>query len=297
MESQQTRLIKALQRVHRDVQQSIKEEDMNEIVAIVRACGFDFESVPESSASHIESGELQTNDGMVGDESQVFGSTRKAASGRKTVGNKQDATDVAPRSCGYSKKRRRKVETDDHVQEPVTEASTGTGICFDDGVDIQMPPLEEPVSSKAAELYQDPVTSPNITLDPETRLAVPDLDYSTFCQANKPLHLEPQYQSGAAAWELDEAQQSTMIDDSGTYHFTIRPQESDQDSDMAEPSSIFSIGPDWENMLWWDPSLVYDMGTDELGSGADSLDHSLSCDRDEVLGRGSMGTLDADAFK
>ena len=89
IESQHMRLIQALQKVHRDVRQFVKEEDMNEIVQIVKACGFDFENMKDPK-SNIKDGvfEVMHSDVKQNDTSPSVGSTCKGSKVRD--GNAED---------------------------------------------------------------------------------------------------------------------------------------------------------------------------------------------------------------
>lgn len=310
MESQQTRLIKALQKVHRDVQQAIKEEDMKEIVQIVRQCGFDFESMPETSASHIESGDLHTRHGTIGIEGRVATAPRKRRPGKESTGDRQQRIDGIPMSDRSPDKRKR-----GEINDPITTAlpehsDTDQGIVpetsstvpndsSDDGLEFQASPSKRRKSSTFVGLVgnhrgldngDDQAACLNILSDLETLLEAPLADQSMRLDAEHTSHAaenpyqailpSTQYTSHTTAeYEpypiicgVDDFPPSVVSHAEGSDSFLNAPRQPDSAAAAIDPAtSTFVADFDWESTLWWDPSLVFDMDVGNPGLGVDSV--------------------------
>lgn len=292
MESQQTRLIEALQKVHRDVQQSIKEEDMNEIVRIVRACGFDFEGVPQGPASDIENGSPESKHEPVRNESNVPSTNFERGTGKKSTDDKHQPPNIIHQGDGCAKKRKRGQPNDqidsttaksselcgEDATEDITNIRNGYS---DDRIEPQASPLKRRKSATSAGLtedypnagnYWDQVAGVISPSDPETLFAAQFPGQSTEASPQHTSYSIPQWPSMVPTHGLDDSSQPPICND-GDHHDVVNgPRETDLTVDAIDAlSSAFSAGHDLESTLWWDPSLVFDMETGKLGLGVDDL--------------------------
>lgn len=296
MESQQTRLIKALQRVHRDVRQSIKEEDMNEIVQIVQACGFDFESVPDMPASHMGNSKLHAKPKGIETETPFNVTPLKKGAGKKITGEKQRAADNTHETGQIAKKRKRgkpdglvqtaAAENSNTHREAVQEGQPTIQSGYSDGAhDPETSPLKRPKSFASTGLTDDcwnlsnqwdQILAPNTVFDPETLLAEPPPYQPILPNSEYASHATAQSEPSAPIWGLNDSPQSTNSSDSSCRHLTNGSSESDSTVEGAEPSASNILeGFDWESTLWWDPSMIYGMDTENLGLEVDGLASSL----------------------
>ncbi len=292
MESQQTRLIKALQRVHRDVRQSIKEEDMNEIVQIVRACGFDFESVPDMPASHSENSKPNAKHEEVETEIKVSATPLKHGVGKKLTSDKQRAAEKT-HETGRNAKKRKRGKPDGRMQTAIAESSNAheeavsdSQIAIpngysDDAHDPETSPLKRPKSSVSTGLtddygnlnnHWDQILALDAVSDPELLLAAPPPHESILPDLEYTSHAIAQSESSAPIWGLNNSPQSTNSSDSSSNYLTNGSLYSDSTVKAAQSSaSNILAGLDWESTLWWDPSMIYGMDTEHLGLGVDGL--------------------------
>jgi len=292
MESQQTRLIKALQRVHRDVRQSIKEEDMNEIVQIVQACGFDFESVPDLPASHIGNSKPDTKPEETETEIKVSARSLKKGLGKKLTGDKQRAADTT-HETGQNDKKRKRGKADGRMQTAIAKSSNTHEEAVpetlptipvgysDDAHNPETSPLKRPKSSTTTGLtddywnlnnHWDPILALNTVSDAEILLAAPPQQQSVLPNSEYTSHDIAQSGSSAPLWGLNDSPQSTNSSGDSSNYLTKGSLYSDSTAEAAEASaSNVLAGLDWESTLWWDPSMIYGMDTENLGLGVDGL--------------------------
>lgn len=289
MESQQTSLIKALQRVQRDVRQSIKEEDMNEIVQIVRACGFDFESVPDMPASHTENSKPNAKHEEAEAEIKVSATPLKHGVGKKLTSGKQRAADKTYETGQNAKKRKRgkpdgrtqnAVVESSNIHEAVSETQTSIRDSYsDDAYNPEMSPLKRSKSSVSIALtdgygnlddHWDKILALNSVSDPEILLAAPPPHQSILPNLEYTPRDIAQTESSVPIWGLNDSPQSTNSSDSSSKYLTTGPLYADSTVEAAEPSASNILARlDWESTLWWDPSMIYGMDTENLGIGVD----------------------------
>lgn len=290
MESQQTRLIKALQKVHRDVRQSIKEEDMDEIVQIVRACGFDFETVP---ASRTENGVPEIPQEEIAHESNGFAKHITKDNGKTESNDKHRLPTSISQGNGCRKKRKRgtmddqinssTAENSDHVDKDITgKTASSLNGPFDDGFGTLPSPLKRRKSLTSPSItddywvlddYWDQIIRLSTPSDSTTPFPAPIAGQPDDASLQYPSHSTTQWPSNALTWGLENASQPAFCTDSSPRQFVDRSQEVAFTAGAVEPSSSdFLAGLDWESTLWWDPSLVFDTEKENHGFGIDGQD-------------------------
>ena len=301
MESQQARLIKALQKVRRDVQQSIKVEDMSEIVQIVRACGFDFEDVPESWDGQMQKETTKPKHIEVGDEGVVTATCLARQTDKNDAENK-DRSPTFNDDGGGCPRKRKSEELDDQgdsdiAQESETREVDGTGsIVFvpNGGFDgePQLSSTKKRKSSSSSQLTDDywnldhywdqllgaysPSEQAAQSFAPLSGQSFQPSPRCTFDSTSQRPPPEPPWEPDSSLLPLDFSEQvSDLLINSG-------PQEAYLAAEPTE-SSLSTFWPDINNdfTLWWDPSLVFNTDIENPGLGflpsqPSGLSHGLS---------------------
>ena len=267
---------------------------MNEIVQIVQACGFDFESVPDMPASHIGNSKPHAKSEGNETETRLPATPLKKGIGKKTTGDKQRA---ATHQIGQNAKKRKRRKLDGPVQNVVAESGNTHGEAVpegqpiipsgysDDAHDPETSPLKRPKSFASTGLADDcwnldnqwdQGLAPNTVNDLETLLAEPASYQSVLPTSEYASHATAQSEPSAPMWGLHDSPQSTNSSGSSCHQLTNGSRESDSTVQGAEPSaSNILAGLDWESTLWWDPSMIYGMDTENLDVGVDGLASSL----------------------
>ena len=292
MESQQRRLIKALQKVHLDVRKSIKEEDMNEIVQIVRACGFDFESVSAMPAAHSENEDPENKLRKGGYESSVPATTLERALGKKDTGDGHRPPTIIRADSECPRKRTRE-EFGDEIEPATAESSVDTDKDVirnavsipnercDDGTRPQTSPLKRQKMSTCTGLmdnlgnlksYEDQTNLLNTPSDPKNTFAPPHSGQSAEASPQNTWQPMAQWPSNLSTWGPDYSPTPTTFNSSDPHNLADSSRKTDSTAEVTEfSSSVSPVGLDWESTLWWDPSLAFDMANESLGLGVEDL--------------------------
>ena len=302
MESQQTRLIEALRRLHRHVKQPIAEDDMREILQTVRACGFDFEGVqdihydaPESKAPPAGLADLGSFENIATNGFNENNATKG--------GNRNSVMDWATgQDCLGKRKRAEFGQFLDMAITPGSDVAVGgnVGNSLPDtngGSDLthdsEISPLKrqkpaaptEPVNdSRSFDNYFDQVTTPSNPFKPPTPPGT-DVSNPTFDASLQNVSNSLQQLSEMPAWSWsDLSQPLTTTDDDST--FEINGNTSTYPTgETSKAVSTFEAPHDWGPTMWWDPSLLFDTrleNSDQDGRGltTQSLDASHNFNED-----------------
>lgn len=265
---------------------------MNEIVQIVRACGFDFESVPDMTASHTENSKPNAKHEEVETEIKVSATPLKHGVGKKLTCDKQRAADKT-HETGQNVKKRKRGKPDARIQTAIAEGkdiheealsatqNTMPNGYSDDAYDPETSPLKRPKSSASTGLtddyanlnnHWDQILALNTVSDPGILLAAPPPHQSIFPNLEHTSHDIAQTELSAPTSGLNDSPQLTKPSDSSSNYLTNVSLYSDSTVEAAEPSASEILADlDWESTLWWDPSMIYGMDTENLGLGVDGL--------------------------
>lgn len=278
MESQQTRLIKALQKVHRHVRQTIDEDDMNEIVDIVRACGFDFEGISDVSdkSKPILIDRILAKDIKISIETALQSGRSKdmiggglpnhAHAGSEKSKKRGRAEDV-PRAQSHALHSSSLCEAD---LSGVTGSTANEYFLLDDESPTPSPKKQKP-STPALMTddywnlghYLDHIASPYITYEPNVSISG-----QPFAQGSETSM--QQAQTFDYDWLSDGHAQMPNKSTNCNAHPSIACPDDTYDIDCSTASaglsaSAFLTFPEPDSTLWWDPSALFDMD----GVGAD----------------------------
>ena len=285
MESQQTCLIKALQKVHRHVRQSVEEEDMKEIVDIVRACGFDFESVPLASDQSInqqvvpavvdrildkdiqnhpkkDSTNEKEQDASIDEHAQV--PDMEAGSARKRKRNENDDRDdtVTLRSSSASQRY-----SEDTASASENTSNSSHGMTVSDATEATDAALslEEPAPKRQRDQTDD---CWNFNYQPNAVTA----PYSPWDlnPVSEP-YISSSFADATSQPIFDSISDSTLniptqtLDDSILTQNLTDPDTLPKDlvtPELASPLRSPPTLPDWDATLWWDPAILFNMDAD-----------------------------------
>ena len=282
MESQQTRLIKALKKMRRHVRQPIQEEDMKEIVQTVRACGFDFEGLPEildsCTESHEEINQNQnTNTNLSADDD---GTSEKD---KNDSGDTSKSPSMTDEGSDLPRKRKRGESGPQydstivsHIDAPQLDQTSHTVSIGNGGFgrasERQTSPQKRrrPVTPTEhiddywnLENYCDQVISPYIPSDPTLLSEAPVSSSLTDTNLQNTSNSFPQWPSDMPAWMLEGLSQPAVPTEYDTISIDRSP-SAYLTGGSTDPLSTLAAPLDWESTMWWDPSLLFD------GSLADS---------------------------
>ena len=289
MESQQTRLIKALQKVHRDVQQCVKEEDMNEIVQIVRACGFDFEPLdPSQTTNNCRIARPAMVDR--GSDGSIHSHSTSSDSNDGTTALLSTQTKVGESGC---MKKRKLGQTDVRPNSHIFQCSEASGenglengISIpptngnpDSGYESIPSPLKRNKRSASPGLtddywnldsYSDHVIQLNSPAGTNTPLPMPFPAQAGELNLQDAMLSADQWSSDLPSWPVDQFSTSNNPHTTDSNYSTNGGPEFDCLTQMADHSPLpFTSNLDWDSTLWWDPSLLFDMEmkNQEIGHG------------------------------
>lgn len=286
MESQQTRLIEALRKLHRHVKQPIEEKDMQEILQTVRACGFDVEGVQD-----IQNNTHQSSTPQAGhDNLQSFGNG--AANGftdnKDTNGeNRNGVMDWATGHDCLGKRMRADYEplpnpiitpnsvvaAVRHVGGSLPDTSGGSDMAFES----QASPLKRHKPAGPAEMIDDywkfdnnfdQVVTPYNLSKPSTISGTPISNLTSDANLQN-VSSSSQQTSEMPDWAWNNLSQPlTTTDDDPIFEINETTSTYPVVGSL-EALSTFEAPHDWGSTMWWDPSLLFDTRLDnsDLDSG------------------------------
>ena len=290
MESQQTRLIEALRRLHRHVKQPIDEEDMQEILQTARACGFDFdfEGVQDIQYNYSESNALRAED----DIPEPFGdrATNGFNDNNVTIGRYRNS--VVDRVTGHEcLGKRKRAESGQLLNTTITP---GNDVAIVENVGNSLPntnggselehesstsPLKRQKPAAATETvddywkfdsYFDQATTPDITSKmptmPGAVVSNPMFDANPQDVSN---FLQQPSEMPVWSWK-DVPQPLTTTDDDPSFELNGTTNTYPV-GEPSEASSTFEAPHDWGSTMWWDPALLFDTRLDNSDLGGDGL--------------------------
>ena len=300
MESQQTRLIEALRKLHRHVKQPIEEEDMQEILQTARSCGFDFEGVqniqynaPESNTPRAGHDNIEPS----GSRATIGFNDNKDANGN----NRNSAMRLATGLDCLGKRKRA-----EFGQLRNTAITPGSDVAFVANVGNSSPdtnggsnlahesetsPLKRQKAAAPTEMvddywgldsYFDQVTTPYNPSKPPTILGTADSNPTSDANLlNVSNALRQPWEMPASSWN-DLSQSLTTTDDDPT--FEINGTTSAYPiGESTEALSTFEAQHDWGSTMWWDPSLLFDtrlenseLDGDDLPTSSLNLSHGVN---------------------
>lgn len=281
IESQQTSLVRALQKCHLHSRKCIDQEDMKEIVEIVRRCGYDFTELPE------QSGKPQTVAGMVPSRtySTVCGDASKGAnlddlSGAQTF----PPTTLDDHGAHITPNKRRKRGLESDANDSLVSRYTGSVVDIDmhgrslgGPSELQMPSSARidttPPSVKSAD-HIDPLTNgAEIDNFSDQFMQIDTWSDVDFELSGKPTSPDP---SSVAPSELQISSMSTpnasspapaptgfdtQITDLNHTDLSLSPCPAT--TDATDLQALFDL----DSTVWWDPSLLFDTDIDNVGHG------------------------------
>lgn len=286
MESQQTRLIEALRKLHRHVKQPIGEEDMQEILQTVRACGFDVEGVNDIQQNALESkpsrapynsidpvGNGATNGSD--DKEDTNGENRNGVMGRVTgsdcLGKRKRA------ECGQLLKRSitpgRDMDIPGNAKNISPDVNGGSDLAHESATS----PLKRQKPAAPTEMvddywslddYLDQVTTPHNPSNPPT---IPDTAVSNpVFDVNLPnMSNSMQQPPETSSWSWNDLSQSlTMTDNAPTFE-TNQVTSINPIGEASDALPPFEALHDLGSTIWWDPSSLFGTrnGNSDLDDG------------------------------
>lgn len=281
MESQQTRLIEALRKLHRHVKQPIDEEDMQEILQTARACGFDFEGVqdiqynthesnsPPPGHDNLEHVRSRATNGFHNNKDtngEEMNSVMDWGTGHDCLGKRKRAefgqllnTAIAP-------------DSDVPVVGNFGDSLPDTSEVSDVVHESETSPLKRQKPAAPAETVDDywnfdsnfdQVTTPYKSSKPPI---IPTEAFSnSVFDADLQIVSDPlQQPSELPAWSWNDLSQPlTTTHDDPTFEAN-RTTNTHPIEDSTAASSNFDASHDGGSTMWWDPSLLFDTGHDNL---------------------------------
>lgn len=286
MESQQTRLIKALQKVHRDVQQSIKEEDMNEIVQIVRACGFEFEPLSTMSSSYTKNDASELKQEIAENADNEVATCLENIHHRDSTGDEHQLSNVIPKNIRSPKRKRGRTDNQTNLgiaedREHAGRVAPGKMVFMPDGgLNEGFEPPSSPSKRQrfstspaviddywSLDSYWDQIIRLHSPSEADTPFPAPISDYLDLPSQLDPSHSMAHWPSDTSGPGLHDHSHPTLASGIGPYRSVEGFQEAMTTAEAAEPSSSdFAAGLDWDSTLWWDPALVFDMDLENQNS-------------------------------
>ncbi|MCJ1306263.1 hypothetical protein MMC08_009083 [Hypocenomyce scalaris] len=269
--------------MRRHVRQSIKEEEMKEIVQTVRACGFDFESMPEILDSFTESHE-EINHNQNANTNLSTADEGTSEKDKNDSGDTSKSPSMTHKGSDLPTKRKRgefgpqhDSTTVSHIDGPQLDQTwntvSGGNEGFGQASERQTSPQKKrrPVTPTEhiddywnLENYCDQVISPYIPSDPTLLSEAPVSSPLTDTNLPNTSNSFPQWSSDMPAWMLEGLSQPAVPTEYDTISSIDRSSSAYLIGESTDPSSTLAAPLDWESTMWWDPSLLFD------GSLADS---------------------------
>lgn len=254
METQQSRLVKALKDISRHVQQPVGREEIEQILETVKGCGFDFEGMVDHANM---------------DKRAV------ALSGAE----ENDSGQAEQRSC----LRKRKRESDNPAQAETSAAVVQHNGIPDSTLLNAADTSGQSTSSKHwgvsepfddywdLDAYFDVVAGPYSSLGPTIGAAVsarnqqphipPTIETATaFLKEQNyiPPAQDPSVQLTSAVDSIVQPAYNTQLNEQAMNHLSAQSLDPLLDDELALPSLNNFNPSDWDSPLWWDPSSLFD---------------------------------------
>lgn len=299
MESQQTRLIEALRKLHRHVKQPIEEEDMQIILQTARSCGFDFEGVQDIQYNAPERNTPRAGHDNIehsGSRATIGFNDNKDANGN----NRNSATSLATGHDCLGKRKRAEFGqllnmaitpgSDVAVVANVGNSSPDTNGGSNLAHESETSPLKRQKAAAPTVVddywgldnYFDQVTTPYNPSKPPTILGTADSNPTSDANLlNVSNALRQPWEMPASSWN-DLFQSLTTNDDDPT--FEINGTTSAYPiGESTEALSDIGAQHDWGSTMWWDPSLLFDtrlenseLDGDDLPTSSLNLSHEVN---------------------